>query len=306
MRFGIMLIPYDRWPALGDIAEVTVAAESFGFSDVVFGEHLFTPANGHHDALGVTWPELYTLSGYLAARTERIRFTYNATVIPLRHPIHQANQIATLDQLSKGRLTLVTGVGWLEEEFAALGLPFNKRGAIADEYMRAMRAIWTNDVAEFHGDFVDFEQVSIRPKCFQQPTVRTLIGGIGKHTRRRIVEYGDGWGSPTPWPTDKLGREIERIRRDVSEAGRDPDQLIMSAGLSFGEVDRSLADAFSHVGSIGSLEPASAQETVDLVGEFHDMGFTDMIMSTNWNTPADFIERLDQFRTEIMCHFQGT
>ena len=303
MRFGIMLIPYDRWPDLDSLADVTVAAESFGFSDVVFGEHLFTPANGQHDSLGVNWPELYTLSAYIAARTEHIRFTYNATVIPFRHPLHQAIQIATLDQLSKGRLTLVTGVGWLEEEFAALGLPFNKRGAITDEYMRAMRTIWTNDVAEFHGDFVDFEQVSVKPKCFQQPTVRTLIGGIGKHTRRRIVEYGDGWGSPTPWPMDKLGREVERIRREVGEAGQDPDRLFFSAGLSFGEVDRSLADAFSHVGSIGTLERASSQETIDLIGRYQEMGFTDMVMSTNWNTPNDLVERLDQFGSEIMPHF---
>ena len=98
MRFGLMMIPYDRWPDLDAMAEVAVAAESLGFEDLVFGEHLFTPANGQHESLGTTWPELYVLSSYLAAKTERIRFTYNATVIPYRHPIHQAVEVATLDQ----------------------------------------------------------------------------------------------------------------------------------------------------------------------------------------------------------------
>jgi len=303
MRFGLMMIPYDRWPDLDAMAEVAVAAESLGFEDLVFGEHLFTPANGQHESLGTTWPELYVLSSYLAAKTERIRFTYNATIIPYRHPIHQAVEVATLDQLSKGRLTLVTGVGWLEEEFEALGIAYANRGARTDEYMRAMRAIWMNDMAEFHGKYVDFEKVAVQPKCFQQPVVRTLIGGIGKHARRRIVEYGDGWGSPTPWPVDKLAREVVRIKDAVAAAGRDPETLYFSAGISFGEPDSTLAEAFSHVGSIGTMGgAASPEETIDVIGNYRDIGFTDLILSTQWSTPSEYIDRLEFFSSEIRPH----
>jgi probable F420-dependent oxidoreductase len=306
MRFGIMMIPYERWPSLDAMLEVATAAESFGFSDLVFGEHFATPANGKHETLGRTWPEIYVLSSFLAAQTERIRFTYNATVIPYRHPIHQAVQIATLDQLSKGRLTLITGIGWLEEEFAALGIPFTQRGARTDEYMRAMRAIWTDEEAEFHGRYVSFDKVAVNPKCYQQPAVRTLIGGIGAHARRRIVEYGDGWGSPTPWPIDKLAREVVRVKDAVAAAGRDPESLYFSAGISFGEPDPVLADAFGHVGSSASIgDVASPSETIDVIGRYRDIGFTDLMLSTNWTTPSDLVRRLEFFRSEILPSVDG-
>jgi probable F420-dependent oxidoreductase len=302
MRFGVQLYPWARWPDLASIATVTRSAESLGFSAVVLSEHLVTPLTGDEAPIGRVWPEIYVLSAFLAGQTETIRFVYNATVVPYRHPIHQANEIATLDQVSGGRLTIVTGIGWLQGEFAALGVPFANRGARTDEYIRAMRVLWTEDEPEFHGKYVDFDKVALEPKCMQRPHIPILIGGVGAHARRRIVEFGDGWGAPIPWPMDRLTREISRINEAVASAGRSPEALQFSAGLSFGTPDATAAKAFAHVGSLGTMPGApSAEETLDVIGRYHDAGVTDLIVSTDWSTPADYSDKLAWFSEHVIA-----
>lgn len=301
MRFGVQLYPWARWPDLISIRSVTQTAERSGFTSVVLSEHLVTPLTGDEPPIGRTWPEIFVLSAYLAGATDTIRFVFNAIVVPYRHPIHQASAIATLDSVSDGRLTIVTGIGWLRGEFAALGVPFEDRGARADEYVRAMRALWTQDEPEFHGAYVDFDKVAFEPKCVQQPHVPILIGGVGQHARRRIVEFGDGWGAPTPWPIDRLMREIERIKQAVAAAGRDPDALQFSAGLSFGTPDATAARAFSHVGALGTVEAApSLEQTVERVGQYRQAGVTDLIVSTDWTTPDDYCDKLQWFATNVI------
>ena len=97
MKFGVQLYPWARWPDLSSIGAVTRSAEQLGFASVVLSEHLVTPLTGNEPPIGRMWPEIYVLSAFLAGQTETIRFVYNATVVPYRHPIHQANEVATLD-----------------------------------------------------------------------------------------------------------------------------------------------------------------------------------------------------------------
>ena len=170
-----------------------------------------------------------------------------------------------------------------------------------------MRTLWTETEAEFHGRYVDFDKVAMEPKCVQRPHVPIWVGGIGKHARRRIVEYGDGWGAPIPWPMDRLGREVERIKRDVAAAGRDPEMLSYAAGLTFGEIDATFREMASHVGSIpsGSALAPKADEAIDLVGQYADMGFTDVVVNTDWSTPADLSEKLGAFSEDVMRRFSA-
>ena len=137
MRFAVQLFPWERWPSFRAIGDVAVAAEAQGYNAVLLPDHLVSPLSGEEHPIGRTWPEVHTLAAYLAGRTEALRFCFYATVIPYRNPIHQASQIMTLDQVSNGRVTVVTGIGWLEEEFDALGVPFKGRGPRTDEQIRA-------------------------------------------------------------------------------------------------------------------------------------------------------------------------
>jgi probable F420-dependent oxidoreductase len=248
---------------------------------------------------------VHTLAAYMAGRTETLRFCFYAAVIPYRNTILQASQTITLDQVSNGRVTIVTGIGWLEEEFDALGVPFRGRGARTDEQIRAMRALWTEAEPEFHGQYVDFDKVVMEPKCVQQPHVPIWVGGIGKHARRRIVEYGDGWGAPIPWPMDRLGAEVVRIKRDVAAAGRDPESLSFAAGLTFGEIDADVRELAAHVGAAaeGSAYAATTEEAIELVGRYAEMGFTDLVVNTNWTAPTDFSEKLGAFSADVMRYF---
>jgi alkanesulfonate monooxygenase SsuD/methylene tetrahydromethanopterin reductase-like flavin-dependent oxidoreductase (luciferase family) len=179
VRFSVQLYPWSRWPDLQSIGAVAKEAETLGFESVVFSEHLVTPLTGDEPPIGRPWPELYVPAGYLAGITSRLRFLFYATVVPYRHPILQASQIATLDQVSRGRLTVVAGIGWLREEFDALGVPFAQRGAPTEEYLAAMRGLWTREEFAFDGRYISFPKVARKPRCFQSPHVPIWIGGVG-------------------------------------------------------------------------------------------------------------------------------
>jgi probable F420-dependent oxidoreductase len=301
----VQLLTFERWPSYRAIGDAALTCEAQGYDAVVLADHLLSPLLAEDQPIGPTWPEVHTLAAYMAGRTDALRFCFYATVVPYRNPIVQANQIITLDQVSNGRVTVVTGIGWLAEEFEALGVPFKGRGVRTDEYIRAMRVLWTEAEASFHGDYINFDKVAMEPKCVQRPHVPLWVGGIGKHARKRIVEYGDGWGAPIPWPLDRLGREVERVKRDVSAAGRDPETLSYAAGLTFGEIDQTVRDLASHVGSIptGSAFATTAEEAIDLVGQYRDMGFTDIVVNTNWTSPADLSDKLGAFAQDVMSKF---
>jgi probable F420-dependent oxidoreductase len=281
---------------------VARAAESLGYDSVVFSEHLVTPLTGDVPPIGRSWPEIHVLAAYLAGMTEVLRFVFYATVVPYRHPIQQARLVATLDQVSAGRVTLVAGAGWLEGEFDALGVPFANRGQRTTEHLRAMQALWTEPEPEFDGEYVSFGPVEFEPKCVQQPHVPVWVGGIGRHARRRLVELGDGWGAPIPWPLDKLARELTRIKAEVQDAGRDASLLAFAHGISFGVPDAVAAAAFTHVAGAAPVErpPSSAAETLELVGQYADLGFTHLVVSTDWDSPADYARKLEWFAENVM------
>lgn len=148
MRFGVQLYPWSRWPDLGSIGVVAKEAESLGFDSVAFWEHLVTPLTGDEPPIGRNWPELYVLARYLAGITNRLRFLFYASVVPYRHPILQGSQIATLDQAR------LAGIGWLREEFEALGVPFAQRAPRTDEYRAVKRGLWTQEEFAFDGRYV--------------------------------------------------------------------------------------------------------------------------------------------------------
>jgi probable F420-dependent oxidoreductase len=177
-------------------ARVARAAEAAGFDSLWGGEHVVlpdprVPPSPLDPADRITDP-VVTLA-FLAAHTRRIRLGTGIIILPQRNPLVLAKQLATLDVLSSGRLIFGVGVGYLEPEFRALGIPFASRGAVTDDYLAAMRAIWSERRPAYRGRFVSFDSVQAHPQPVQQPGPPLVIGGHTAAAFRRAVEQGHGW-----------------------------------------------------------------------------------------------------------------
>ena len=164
----------------------------------------------------------------MAAVTTRLRFMTGVIILPLRHPLVLAKQVATLDHMSGGRIELGIGVGWLKEEFEALGIPFEKRGARSDEYIAVMRKLWAEDGVSFDGQFVKFDEVSSNPKPVRG-SVPIVIGGHSEAAAKRAGRLGDGF-----FPS--IGAQVDTVplfdvmRRAAEAAKRDPKAIEIMAG----------------------------------------------------------------------------
>ena len=157
---------------------------------------------------------------YVAAATERIRLGTSVYVLPLRHPIVSARAITTLDVLSGGRVEVGIGMGWLREEFEAVGESFDRRGRRADEIVEILRRLWTEREIEHHGEFYDFAPLRFEPKPVQDPHPPIVVGGESAAALRRAARLGDGWISSGNQTLDELGSSIEALRTLRSEMGR--------------------------------------------------------------------------------------
>jgi probable F420-dependent oxidoreductase len=165
---------------------------------------------------------------YLAAATSRINLATGVMILPQRNPVVLAKEVATLDQMSAGRVHLGVGVGWLKEEFGAIGVPFEDRGRRTDEYVAAMRALWTQDAATFHGEFVNFDECILLPRPMQA-SMPIHVGGHTEVAAKRAGRLGDGF-----FPAAPTHAELEHLfglaRRTATENGRDPDALELTTG----------------------------------------------------------------------------
>ena len=157
--------------------------------------------------------EPFTNLAWLAAHTEKIELGTTVIVVPYRHPVHLAHMTGNVDQLSGGRLIFGVGVGWAESEFEVLGLPFRKRGAMTDDYLAAIKALWTQDVASFESPSVSFKDVTVAPKPVQSPHPPIWVGGSSEAALRRAVRFGQAWhpiGVRVDWLRDSA---LPRMRR---------------------------------------------------------------------------------------------
>ena len=180
-------------------------AETLGFHFIMIADHAaLTPEvlEQYPDH----YYEPFTSLVWLAAQTQKIQLGTTVIVIPYRHPIHIAHMTSNIDQLSGGRLIFGVGVGHVKSEFDALGVPFEKRGAMTDDYLNAIKTLWTDDVASYEGAFVSFRDVKMSPKPVQLPHPPIWVGGSSRAAMRRAVRFGEAWhpiGSRIDWLRDE-------------------------------------------------------------------------------------------------------
>jgi probable F420-dependent oxidoreductase len=237
MRFGLAFASSIGVEA-GAALEICRRAETAGFESVWGGEHVVLPsridskypysADGRIPAEPDTpIPDPLIWLAFAAAAAPSLRLGTCILIVPQRNPVVLAKELATLDRLSGGRVELGLGVGWLREEFAALGVPWEERGARNDEYVAAMRALWAGPHAEFHGKFVDFPPVTCSPRPVQA-SIPILVGGDTEAAIQRAVRIADGY-FPGEGDAARLGALIARLRRAAERAGRDPSSIQVNA-----------------------------------------------------------------------------
>ena len=219
--------------------ELALAAEAAGFESIIAVEHIVIPTdyttkypyNETGRLPGETnlpWPEPLSWLTFIGGITTKLRLITGVLVLPQRNPVVLAKQLATIDHLTEGRLELGVGVGWLEEEFEAIGVPFTRRGARMDEYIKSMRALWDQHNASFDGEFVSFNNMNCSPKPYNG-RVPIIIGGHSPKAARRAALLGDGFFPATGTQTD-ISPIIEIMHEEAKKIDRDPKTIELTTG----------------------------------------------------------------------------
>ena len=247
IKVGLQALGIDSGSKPEVMQAVAAAADAWGFATLWCGEHVVmvdTPKSRYpYSADGVIavpadadWLDPLLSLSFVAAHTRRITLATGILLLPEHNPLTIAKQAATLDVLSGGRFTLGVGVGWSAEEFNALGVPFERRGARTTEYIAAMRRVWASDVASFFGEFVRFDAVRVYPKPVSRRKIPIIIGGTTDAALRRVAMTGDGW-----YGFNLAAAEVpERVRTLATYCGerdRDPHNLTVAVSLSDGSPD---------------------------------------------------------------------
>jgi probable F420-dependent oxidoreductase len=210
---------------------------------------------------------------FAAAHTKTVRLGTGICLVPEHNPVVLAKQVASLDKLSGGRFDFGVGIGWLAEEFAAVGVPWERRAERTREYLEAMKRLWTEEEPEFKGEFCSFPKVCSYPKPVQKPHPPIIFGGESGPALKRVGEVGDGWFGVNVTP-DQAKAKIERMRQYAQAAGRDPGKLHFSVSSGIGapigldEVKR-YRDAGVHQVVVGTIprDPKTVQADVERLAE---------------------------------------
>lgn len=239
MKFGLAFANTMGWAEPQGAIEAARLAEEAGFESMWTVEHVifpddyqsaypYSPTGKMPAGAATPIPDPLVWLAYIAAATTKIRLATGILILPERNPLVLAKEVATLDHLSGGRVELGIGVGWLKEEFDALGIPWEARGARTDEYIEVLRELWARDHASYSGRFSNFNNVSSNPKP-AQGSVPIVIGGHSRAAAERAGRLGDGF-FPGKGSVKELAETFDIVRQTAAAAGRDPKRIEFTAG----------------------------------------------------------------------------
>ncbi len=265
VRLKATLQPWEARVTGADQTVMAQRAEAMGYDMLAVPEHFVIPRT-HVELSGPHYFHSTVAQAYLAGATQNIRINSCVTVLPLQHPIIMAKALSTADWMSSGRITVTFGVGWLEEEFKLLGIPFRERGAMSDEYLAAIIELWTQDSPHFEGKYVSFKDVAFEPKPFQQPHLPIWMGGDADPVLKRAARYASGWMPFLTKPED-IPAKIDFIKSQPAFSGGPFEVMYGLATSRVGEGHKVVKDPKARAGM-------SAQEIIDRLGWFNELGVT--------------------------------
>ena len=317
-----------RLPGRGPLANVeairalAIRGEKLGYTYITVPDHIVL--TDHYDAVypyadngrypGIETGECLdqlTLMTYVAAITTKPKLLTSVMVVPLRPPVVTAKILATIDVLSRGRLVLGCGAGWLKEEFEALGAPPHaERGRATNEYIRVFKELWTKDDPSFDGDYAQFSDIIFEPKPIQKPHPPIWIGGESTPALRRVVELGDGWfpigiNARSPLDTrDRYKAGLDRLHAAAEQHDRDTTTI----SLAYWAIWTGLGATITASDGTRRLFSGSAQEVADDIDYFSQLGVTTLIV--DFLSPADdpeqgltlelALERMEHYAEDIL------
>ncbi|MDZ4278199.1 MAG: TIGR03619 family F420-dependent LLM class oxidoreductase [Dehalococcoidia bacterium] len=305
MKFGLglpglilyppVMSPWEVQATGNDVLRIAKKADELGFDWLTVSEHIVMP-HEMSEIMGPRYPEALAAASVIAGATERIKLLPYILVLPYRNPVVLAKQIATLDFLSGGRFALGTAAGHLEREFDILNVPFHERGARTDEYLRAMKELWTSDSPSFHGRYVEFDDIVFEPKPVQQPHPPILVGGNSRPAMRRAAALGDGW---LPWliTRDKLPAALSFVREQPGY--KEPFEVVMPlATLN--------VEDYTHRELGKTRAPRERDDVIEEIGRLGDAGATTTLVAPPRTKSADqAMEWLEWFAAEVMPALSG-
>ena len=318
MQFGLHFGSRGNAGEPDSLKELALAAEKLGYAHFGMSDHVVV-ANTVNSAYpysptgrffaqdtGVSLEQVTALS-FVAAATTKIRLLTSVLVLPHRHPVLAAKMLSTVDVLSKGRLTVGVGVGWMEEEIALLGgPPFKDRAKASDEYVRAFREMWTADRPDFQGQFAQAKEMLFAPKPVQAGGAPIWVGGEHPGARRRAGRIGDGWypvaANPKhPLDTPELYYEgLTQAREAAVGAGRG-DSLTGALLAIYSRIGD------EQEGRDGKRKPftGSAQAILDDIEAYRSKGMSHFLIGGDGYDLPKTLERLEEFSQDVIAKVDG-
>lgn len=280
MKIGIS-IP-NNWGVedASKMIDLAVLAEELGFDSVWTSEHLINLAYVRQRIGDRPYYHPLAILSAIAAQTSRIALGTSVMVLPFHNPFDLAKYIATLDQISRGRVILGVGVGNVREEFEALNVPWTLRGSYTDESIDVMKALWSQQSASFQGRHWSFSDVHTSPKLYRRDSLPIWIGGMSDAAKRRVVRAAEGW-QPTALSPNELEAQVKQVRAMAEAKGRDPDTIEMSMRFNISLDDKAVTET----------ELRSTVKGDDLAGiintaeAFAEAGATHFIYALNSSDP---------------------
>ncbi len=309
MEFGVSLPSRGPIATMQNLRTLAQHAEAVGLDSVWVSDHIivprhidsfypYDPEGQFQTAPEQTYFEPLTALTFLAGCTERVQLGTSVLILPYRNVLLTAKIVSTLDALSNGRVILGVGVGWMEEEFVALGLDtYRQRGAVSDEYIQAFRELWTSDQPRFDGRHVRFADIGFAPKPVRQPHPPIWIGGHTMPAIRRAARLGDGWHPiglrpPANLKPDEMQTEVARLHDEASKAGRNPRDITISFRAPLAFSDTGGAERQPLTGSAAAMQ--------DDIGRYAACGVSHMIFDLQTPDVADMRRVMERFAKDVM------
>jgi probable F420-dependent oxidoreductase len=309
MGFGCVFPNRGPMATPANLARFAEKAEALGYDTVWFSDHIVVPTEVKsfypYDPSGQMpfnpsepyWEPL-TVMSYVAGRTSRIRLGTSVLILPYRNPVVTAKMLATLDVLSNGRVTLGAGVGWMEEEFKAIGLDtYRRRGAYADECIRIFRELWTRDNPAFEGEFHQFSNVRCEPRPVQPGGIPIWIGGHTPQAIRRAARLGDGWQPlvqrpPADLPPAEMKEKIAQLRAIARTAGRDPQRITIAMGSSLQFTGGTLSAPHN-------LFTGTPAQIIEAIQRYKELGVQDFRFDFPSQSFEGLLQAMERFAADV-------
>ena len=314
MKYGLSLPPRGLLSNPDTLSIIARRAEELGYELLIHGDHILAPrqiASTYPYTSDGVWPgsatneamEQLTVLAFVAGQTSKIKLVTSVMIVPYRNPLVAARTLTTLDILSKGRLIVGVGVGWMREEFEALGLPaFEKRGAVTDEYLRVFRELWTNDQPSFEGEYCRFSNISFFPKPVQKPHPPIWIGGESNLALRRTALLGNGWHFLDSNPqhpirdAGELGAALQRLESQLRLVGRELKEIEIVLKATTYQLQRNGDAAKPQRPFVGSPEKIAAD-----IRNYAATGMTSIVLDfvRRSRTCEEVLEHMEEFATRV-------